>query len=201
MDYSDSLVLTLWKNPNEQLVQIEKEIEYPQIEEKRIFLEDYKQALIEFLDIFESSSFLKERNDHIHITEDDSESLACELFREYSLWNNETETYQIDLQFECSRIDTYISNLYGLSALQPQMDKFMNLFSTANSNEELINDCIAHSSLSRSLVLFVLSLSLSEFKEVNQQSINNEIEKIGAISDFVFRIEYGTWDLRTDEDV
>ncbi len=200
MEYNESLIINFWKNPEEQLLQIEKEILLPQIEEKRRFLEDYKQALLEFLDIFDSNRFLKKSYDYIHVATDESESLASELFSKYSFWNHECESYDINLMDEKNVINSYLSDLSGLKEILPHLNEFLNLFTVADSNEKFINECIARFSLSRLDIHFILSLSLSELKEANSQTIEDDIELYSAISEFLDRIMYGFWERQIEED-
>jgi hypothetical protein len=200
MEHNESLIINSWENPEEQLLQIEKEIQGPQIEDRRIFLEDYKQALLEFLDIFDSNGFLKKRYDYIHVATDESESLASELFLKYSLWNYESGNYDINLIDEWSIVNSYLSDLLGLKEMLLHLKEFLNLFSTADSNEKFVNECIAHFSLSRSDIQFILSLPLSELKNANPQTIKDDIDKYSAISEFLIRISCGFWERQVEED-
>jgi hypothetical protein len=193
MEHYKPLVIKFWKNPEVQLHQIEKEILLPQIEDKLRFLEDCKQALHEFLDIFDSYSFIKDRDVCIQLPSDDSESLASLLFSKHSFWNNERDYYDVELWDECKTVDSYLSDLVGLSAILPQMNEFMQLFLSADSNYKFIDECIVHFSLSSSQVEFILSLSLTQLKNADPQSIEDDIEIYSAISEFVKRIAYGCW--------
>jgi len=200
MDYSESLIINFWENPEEQLLQIEKEIQGTQIEDRRIFLEDYKQALLDFLDIVDSESFLKKEYDSIQVATYESESLASMLFRKYSFWNNECDYYDVQLKDEYNAVDLYISALVGLSTILSQMNKFLQLFLVADSNEQFIEECIAHFSLSRSDIQFILSLTLSELKNANPQTIKDDIDKYSVISEFLIRISYGFWERVVEEE-
>ena len=128
MEHNKPLSIKLWKNPEVQLMQIEKEIQYLQIGERYEFLEKYRQALHEFLDIFDSYNFLKKRYVNTHLSSDESESLASMLFRKYSFWNNGCESYDINLLDECRIVDSYLSELVGLSTILPHMKEFLRLF-------------------------------------------------------------------------
>lgn len=201
MECKESLVINFWENPEEQLLQIEKEILLPQIEDRLRFLEDYKQALHEFLDIFDSDSFLKKKSDcYYHIPTAKSESLASMLFRKYSIWNHECESYDINVIDELSVLNSYIRDLLGLKELLPHLNELLNLFSTSDSNEKFINECISRFSLSRSIIQFILSLSLSDIKNANPQTIEDDIDKYSAISEFLERIIYGFWERQVEED-
>lgn len=201
MEYYESLIIYFWENPEEQLLQIEKEIEHPQIEEKRKFLEDYKQAFLEFLDAFDIHSLLKKKYDYyFHAPLEERESFASELFRKYSFWNNECEYYEVNLDEESKIINSNILNLEAISAVLPKLKEFLNLFSTSYSNEKFFNECISHFSLSSSQVEYILSLPLSRLKDVNQQAITNEIEKLSAISEFIDRLTIGYWERQVTEE-
>lgn len=200
MEHNEPLVIKLWKHPEVQLLQIDKEIQVPQIEERRCFLEDYKRALLEFLDIFDSNSFLKKSYDYIHSATDESESLVGELFRKYSFYNDEFDNYDINLMDEWRVVNSYLCDLSGLKEMLPHLNEFLNLFSIADSNEKFIKDCIAHFSLSRSDIQFIISLSLSRLKNTNQQTIEDDIEFYSAISEFLNRIMCGFWERQVEED-
>ncbi len=194
MNINDSLVINFWKNAEEQILQIEKEILLPQIEDKHRFLKDYKQALHEFLDIFESFSFTKKRNDRIHVAIDENESLASMIFRKYSSWNSKDENYDVNISEEIWAVKSYIDNLESLSAVLPIKNEFLNLFSASDSNENFITECNARLSLSRMDIQYILSLSLSEIMNMNQQKTEYEIDKYSAISKFLDRLIYEFWE-------
>jgi hypothetical protein len=200
MEHIESLIINFWENPEDQLLKIEKEIQDPQIGDRRRFLEDYKQALLDFLDIVDSDIFLKKRYDCIHDATDERESLASMLFRKYSFWNNECDYYDVQLMDEYNAVYSYISSLVGLSTILSQMNKFLQLFLVADSNEQFIEECIAHFSLSRSDIQFILSLPLSGFKNANHQTIKDDIDKYSAISEFLIRISYGFWERVVEEE-
>ena len=124
----NSLAIKFWKNPELQLLEIEKEVLLPQIEDKLRFLADYKQALHEFFDIFDSNSFLEKRYSNIHIQSDASESLASMLFRKYSFWNNESDYNDVQLRDEYNAVDLYLSELVAVSTILPQMKGFFQLY-------------------------------------------------------------------------
>ena len=193
MEHNEPLVIKFWKNPEVQLLQIDKEIQYLQMGERYEFLEKYRQALYEFLDIFDSYSFLKRRYINTHLPSDESESLASMLFHKYSFWNNECDSYDVQLWDECEAVDSYLSELVGLSAILSQMNEFMQLFLSADSNYKFIDECIAHFSLSNSQVEFILSLSLTRLKNADPQSIEDDIEIYSAISEFIKRMAFGCW--------
>ena len=193
MEYNKPLVIKFWKNPEVQLLQIEKEIQYLEIGERYEFLEKYRQALYEFLDIFDSYDFLEKRYVNIHLPSDESESLASMLYSKYSFWNNECDSYDVQLSDECKAVDSYLSELVGFSAILSQMNEFMQLYLAVDSNTEFIEECIAHFSLSSSQVEFVLSLSLSQLKDTDTQSIEYDIEIYSAISEFIKRMAFGYW--------
>jgi len=193
MDVNDSLVIKFWKNPESQIFQIEKEILLPQIDEKRRFLEDYKQALHEFLDVFESSSFIKERNAYNNVSKEESESLASMLFKKYSFWNKECDSYDVQLWEECGLIESNLNKLKGLSTIQSQMSEFMQLYIAADSINDFIDGCIKQFSLSSSQIEFVLSMSLFKIKDLDLQSVKDEIEIDSAIDEFIKRLSFGYW--------
>lgn len=202
MDLNESLILNFWKNAEEQLLEIEKEILLPQIEDRRRFLEDYKQALIEFLDAFDSYRVSKESYDfYLNVTTNESESLASMLFRKYSFCNKKYENYDVDLAEERDVVKSYIYNLEALSAVLPRINEFLNLFLNEDSNQKFINECSTHFSLwSFSQIDFILSLSLSQLKNANLQAIKDDIVKYSAISEFLNRITFGVWEREVVEE-
>lgn len=101
---------------------------------------------------------------------------------------------------EWSAINSYLSDLLGFKEMLPHINEFLNLFSAADSNEKFINECIAHFSLSRSDIQFILSLPLSELKNANPQTIKDDIDKYSSISEFLIRISYGFWERVEEED-
>src|SRR5450759_1837158 len=117
MEHYKPLVIKFWKNPEVQLLQIEKEIQYLLMGERYEFLEKYRQALHEFLDIFDSFNFLEKRYVNIHLPSDESESLASMLFRKYSYWDIESDSYAVQLIDEYKAVDSYLSELVGLSTI------------------------------------------------------------------------------------
>jgi len=191
MEHNEPLVIKFWENPEVQLLQIEKEIQDLQMGEKYEFMEKYRQALHEFLDIFDSYNFLENRYVNIHLPTDESESLASMLFRKYSYWDIECDSYTVQLSDEYEAVDSYLSELVGLTTILSQMKEFLRLFIATDSNAKFIKECMTHFSLSESDVQFIVSLPLSQLKNTNKQSIKDDIEKASAISEFVKRMNYG----------
>jgi len=202
MEHNESLFINFWENPEEQLLQIEKEIQDLQIEDRLMFLKNYKQALLEFLVVFDFYSVSKKKYDcYFHVPTEESESLASMLFRNYSFWNNECEYYEVNLEEESNVVKSYIYNLEALSAVLPRINEFLSLFLMMDSNEKFIDECSTHFSLSRlSQVDFILSLSLSQLKNAHPQTIKDDIDKYSAISEFLDRINYGFWERQVEEE-
>lgn len=203
MEHNKPLAIRFWKNPEVQLLQIEKEIQYLRMGEKYEFLVKYRQALYEFLDIFDSYNFLEKRYVNIHLPSDESESLASMLYSKYSFWNNDCDSYDVQLLDERKTVDLYLSELVGLSTVLSQMNEFMQLYLTTDSTEKFIKECIDHFSLSSSQVEFILSLPLIQLKCTDLQSIEYDIEVYSAISEFLKRMAFESWQRteNTDDNV
>ncbi len=193
MGHNKPLAIRFWKNPEVQLLQIEKEIQYLKMGEKYEFLEKYRQALYEFLDIFDSYNFLEKRYVNIHLPSDESESLASMLYSKYSFWNNEYDSYDVQLEDERKAVDLYLSELVGLSTILSQMNEFMQLYLITDSTEKFIKECIDHFSLESYQIEFILSLPLVQLKNTDPQSIENDIEVYSAISEFLKRMAFDSW--------
>lgn len=193
MEHNEPLAIRFWKNPEVQLLQIEKEIQCLRMGEKYEFLEKYRQALYEFQDIFDSYNFLGKRYVNIHLPSNESESLASMLYRKYSFWNNECECYDVQLWDECKAVDLYLIELVGLSTILSQMSEFLQLYLTIDSTEKFIKECIDHFSLESSQIEFILSLPLIQLKNTDPQSIEYDIEVYSAISEFLKRMAFESW--------